>query len=289
MIAAPIDRGRVRRHFERAAPTYDQAAGLQRETARRLLERLDLVRIDPAIALDAGAGTGAVAIALAQRYPNARVLALDFALPMLVQRWPHRSPVARLLRPAAPGWPVCGQLERAPFAAASVDLVCSNLALQWSDAPAQVLAELQRLLRRGGLLMFTTLGPDSLQELRAASPASVHAFADMHDVGDLLVRSGFADPVMDMEYLTLTYADLPSLLRDLRRSGCASARSDAPRGLRGRAWRARLDAAYQPHARDGRLPATFEVVYGHAWKPEQGPDTAPDGRSVLRFHRPRAR
>jgi malonyl-CoA O-methyltransferase len=287
MIAVPIDRARVRRHFERAAPGYDRCAALQREITARLLERLDLVRLDPGRVLDAGAGTGGLAGALALRFPAARVIALDFAPAMLAQRWPARSALARWLRAGPAGWPVCGDMESMPLAPASVDLVCSNLALQWSSAPPHALAEMQRVLRPGGLLMFSSLGPDSLRELRAVLPApapSVHDFADMHDVGDLLVRTGFADPVMDMEHVTLTYADLASLLRDLRGSGCSSARSDLPRGLRGRAWLARLERGYEAWRRDGRLPLTFEIVYGHAWKPEQARRVAADGRSVVRFH-----
>ena len=290
MIASPLDRSRVRRHFDRAAPIYEQSSALQKEVAARMLERLDLVRLDPAIALDAGCGTGTVAAALAARYPRAQVVALDFSLPMLAQRWPARSRLGRMLRAAAPGLPLCTELERLPLPAERVGLVCSNLALHWSNAPEQVVREMHRVLRRGGLLMFTTLGPDSLRELRAALPdstASVHAFADMHDVGDLLVRCGFADPVMDMEHLTLTYPDLSALLRELRGSGSTNARSDMPQGLKGRGWLARLTQRYEAQRRDGRLPATFEIVYGHAWKPEQAAARTQDGRATIRFH-PRA-
>jgi malonyl-CoA O-methyltransferase len=289
MITSPLDPVRVRRHFDRAASTYARSAALQKEVAARLLERLDLVRLDPRLVLDAGCGTGGLTAGLAARYPRATVLALDLSLRMLGAGWPPRSRLARLLGSAAPGLPVCGGMERLPLVSAGVDMACSNLALQWSASPEQALREMHRVLRRGGLLMFTTLGPDSLKELRAAlddSPASVHAFADMHDVGDLLVRTGFADPVMDVEHITLTYPDPAALLRELRESGAASARSDLARGLRGRVWLERLSRRYarQP---DGRLPATFEVVYGHAWKPEQGPRVTEDGRSVVQFH-PRA-
>ena len=287
MIASPLDRTRVRRHFDRAAASYAQASALQKEVGARLLERLDLVRLEPATVLDVGAGTGRLAAALAARYPRARVLAIDFSLPMLAQGWPPRSPLARLLRGRAPGHPVCAAMERLPLASESVDLVCSNLALQWSAAPEQALREMQRVLRRGGLLMFTTLGPDSLRELRAAladSPGSVHAFADMHDVGDLLVGVGLAEPVMDMEHLTLTYADLRALLHELRRSGSTSALAQQPRGLRGRAWLDLLARGYEAQRREGRLPATFEIVYGHAWKPQQGPRVSADGRAVVQFH-----
>jgi malonyl-CoA O-methyltransferase len=287
MIETPIDPASVRRHFDRAAATFEPAAVLHQEVAARMLERLDLVRLDPRVVLDAGCATGRVTAALAQRYPRARVVALDFSLRMLEQRWPRRPRLARLLRASVPGSPVCGAMERLPLAAASIDMVCSSLALQWSAAPEQALREMHRVLRRGGLLMFTTLGPDSLKELRAAlpdSPASVHAFADMHDVGDLLVRTGFADPVMDMEHLVLTYPDLDALLHELRATGSVSASRHAARGLKGRAWLARLARGYDAQRSGGRLPATFEIVYGHAWKPEQAPRVSEDGRAIVQLH-----
>jgi malonyl-CoA O-methyltransferase len=287
MIATPIDAKLLRRRFDRAAGSFEQAAALHREVAARMLERLDLVRLVPQVVLDAGCATGRVAAALAARYPQARIVALDVSLRMLAQGWPPRTRLSRLLRAPPPGLPVCGAMERLPLATASVDLVCSSLALHWSAQPEQVLREMHRVLRRGGLLLFTTLGPDSLKELRAALPgssASVHAFADMHDVGDLLVRTGFADPVMDMERLVLTYPDLDALLRELRATGSASAHRDLPRGLKGRAWLARLAQRYDAQRSGGRLPATFEVVHGHAWKPEQDPRVSADGRAVVQFH-----
>jgi malonyl-CoA O-methyltransferase len=287
VIASPLDPARVRRHFDRAAATFDAAAVLHREVGTRMLERLDLVRLAPTRLLDAGTGTGALAAALAARYPRADVVALDFSLRMLERRWPPRARLARLLRPAAPGLPVCAAMEQLPLASAGIDMVCSNLALQWSGAPEQVLREMHRVLRPGGLLMFTTLGPDTLQELRSAG-AAVHAFADMHDVGDLLVRTGFADPVLDVEHIVLTYPDLRALLLELRRSGSSNAGTDAARGLRGRNWLPQLVQRYRPRGADARLPATFEIVHGHAWKPEHGPRVSADGRAVVQFH-PRMR
>jgi malonyl-CoA O-methyltransferase len=291
-----LDKRRIRRNFARAAPDYDTAAALSPEVRERMLERLDLVRLAPERILDVGSGTGAAARAVASRYPQAQVSALDFCLPALrMQRragfWSKAQRLA-LGRPAIGC--VCADFERLPLRSGAMDLAVSNLALHWSDAPDAVLIELQRVLRGGGLLMFTTLGPDTLRELAQASAdvhgrSPVHSFVDLHDLGDMLIRSGFADPVMDMEYLTLTYARVDDLFRDLRASGAMSTRADNV-GLRTPRWRERLTQRYELLRREGRLPATFEIVYGHAWKPEQGrpgrkPGMTADGRAVIRFER----
>ncbi len=291
-----LDKRRIRRNFARAAPGYDKAAALSREVCARMFERLDLVRLAPSRILDVGTGTGAVARAAVRRYPQARVFALDFCLPAL--RTQHRAGFwAQALRAAlgrAAIGRVCADFERLPLRSGAMDLVVSNLALHWSDAPEAALTEMQRVLRAGGLLMFTTLGPDTLRELARASAdvrgrSPVHRFMDMHDLGDMLIHSGFADPVMDMEYLTLTYARVDDLFRDLRASGGLSARADRV-GLRTPRWREQLAQRYELLRREGRLPATFEIVYGHAWKPEHDrrgrrPGLTADGRTVIRFDR----
>jgi malonyl-CoA O-methyltransferase len=284
-----ISKRRARLHFERAAATYDSAAVLQREICARLLERLELVKLQPRTILDAGSGTGHMARALAARYPRARVVALDFSLAMLRRGRAPRSWWSRLTGRGRPLWSVCGDFERLPLRAACVDLICSNFALEWAARPERALREWLRVLTRGGLLMFSTLGPDTLRELRTAhrGAARVHAFADMHDTGDLLVRAGYADPVMDMERMTLTFSDFAALARELRASGCSNAASAGDAGLRGRGWLRQLEQGYEPQRREGRLPVTFEIVYGHAWKPQQGPRVTEDGRAVIRVQ-PRA-
>jgi len=217
-----------------------------------MLERLDLVKLSPRRVLDAGSGPPQRA--LVKRYPGAPVIALDFALEMLRASrsgWFQKKPLA-----------LCGDLSNLPLADASVDLAWSNMALHWMAEPLAALRELHRVLGADGLLMFSTLGPDTLKELRAAAGAArVHAFTDMHDLGDMLVACGFSAPVMDMEMLTITYRDADALLADLRASGQTSARADRARGLAGRRFAERLRGAL------GAAPsATFEVVYGHAWK-----------------------
>ncbi len=263
-----IDKERARRAFARAAAGYDEAAVLQRTVGARMLERLDLVRLQPRVVLDGGAGTGLHTADLLGRYPKARVLALDFALPML-HRTRRRG--GWLRRPTC----VCGDLERLPLADASVDLLYSNLALQWVNDLGRVFREAWRVLRPGGLLMFTTFGPDTLKELHAAWGAvdgatHVSPFPDLHDVGDLLVHARFADPVMDVDWLTLTYADVFGVMRDLKAIGAANATQGRPRALTGKGRLQALALAYE-RFRDGagRLPATYEVIYGHAWAPEQ--------------------
>jgi malonyl-CoA O-methyltransferase len=278
MIQPPIDKASARRSFDRAASGYDAAAFLQREIGGRLLERLDYCRLTPKTILDLGCGTGQAIGALMRRYPRARVIALDFALGMLrlARRrgtWFNRPRV------------LCADAEALPLADGCVDLIVSNAALQWCNDLDRTFSDLLRVLRPGGLLMFTSFGPDTLRELRAAwavadglpaGPAQtrvqpqthVSPFVDMHDLGDALVRARFAEPVMDAEHLTLTYADLRGLMRDLKGIGAHNAASDRPRGLTGPRRLAALEAAYETQRRDGRLPATYEVVYGHAWAPE---------------------
>jgi malonyl-CoA O-methyltransferase len=294
-VPRSLDWRLIRRRFDRAALCYDRAAVLQREAGARMLERLDLVKLQPRRVLDAGSGTGALRDALRGRYPGAALVELDLSLAMLKagvrgglwQKLAGRLRGRGRLR-------VCADLERLPLATASVELICSNFALEWVGRPARAFAEFHRVLASGGLLMFATLGPDTLKELRAAlaeepHPPPAHPLMDMHDLGDLLMQTGFAEPVMDMEYMTLTYDRLADLLRDLRESGMrGGARSPVP-GLTGRGWLARLARRYEGFRRDGRLPATFEIVYGHAWKPQPGRSVTEDGRAVISLERLRSK
>ncbi len=261
-----IDKAQACRAFSRAAPTYDEAAVLQREVSRRLQSRLDLVRLEPENILDLGCGTGEQTQALLRRYSRSRVLALDFALPMLDiarrrGRWRRRPRC------------VCGDMEQLPLADASIDLLISNLAFQWAAQPAQLYAECLRVLRPGGLLMFTSFGPDTLKELRAAwrevdRAPHVSPFMDMHDLGDILVDTGFAAPVMDVEQMVLTYATVDDLMRDLKQIGASNASSGRSRGLTGKARMQAMRDAYESWRCEGVLPASYEIVYGHAWAPE---------------------
>jgi malonyl-CoA O-methyltransferase len=276
--AYALDTRRVRRSFDRAAATYDAAAVLHTEVRGNLLARLDWVRLAPRVIMDAGAGTGLAARALKRRYPKARVIALDSSPRMLQAAGRRQSWLRRFDR-------VCADAERLPIASGAVDLIVSNLMLQWCSLDA-VFAEFRRVLAPRGLLCFTTLGPDSLRELRSAwrevdSRTHVNQFIDMHDIGDALVRGGFAAPVLDVERYTLTYLDVGRVAADLKATGAHNATMGRARGLTGRRGFAALEAAYETFRRDGRLPATYEVVFGHAWTPAiAGTRPAQDGSAI---------
>ena len=302
---AALDRGLVRRAFERAADTYDAAAVLQREVGARMAERLGIIKLTPTTILDAGCGTGEALGELRTRYPAARLVALDLALNMTLAARRRsgavianqRSLLARLLGPraavTAPGPDiVCGDIERMPLQSGCAELIWSNLVLHWVDAPPLAFKEFHRVLAVGGLLTFTTFGPDTLRELRTGfatvdKATHVNRFVDMHDLGDMLVEAGFADPVMDMEMLTLTYPEAIALMRELKALGAHNVTAARPRGMMGRQRWSRMLDALEAFRREGRLPATFEVIYGHAWKP--APRVASDGRAIVHFapHRPR--
>ena len=271
-----LDMRSVRRAFERAAGHYDELGVLQKEIGARLFARLEYIKLQPQAVLDLGAGTGYFTAELLRRYKKAQVVAADFALPMLHQAGKRRAGLFR-----KPGL-VCADAGFLPFADESFDLVFSNLMLQWCQPPERYFAELRRVIRPNGLLLFTSFGPDTLQELRGAwrevdDAIHVHEFQDMHDVGDALLQAGFAEPVMDMEMLTLTYLRLKDLLLDLKGVGAAYAAADRSRGLLGKQRYTTLEAAYEKcRGQDERLPASYEVVYGHAWAPPVSASVIPE-------------
>ncbi len=267
----------MRTHFCRAAASYDEVAVLAREVSLRMTARLDLVKIASARVADIGCATGDGIRALQARYPQALPLAIDYAPAMLAEVARRASWMERLRRRA----PRCvaADVRALPLANGMLGLAWSNLMLHWLDDPLPAFRELQRVLETGGLLMFSALGPDTLKELRAAGATTLRRFHDMHDLGDMLMAAGFADPVMDMETIALTYASPRGLLRDQRLLGVRDGLF-GPMGFReGR----RVFRAWETQRRERRLPATFEVVYGHAWKAE--PKTSADGRAVIRFHK----
>lgn len=297
--SAPIDLPRVRRLF--ADPGRLAASNfLRREVAARMFERLALVKIDPGLLLDAGCGEGADLDVLAQRFPQAQSLGLDASHAMLAEGRARQAAsvgtvgriLSKLLPGRAAGRPglLCGDFAQLPLAANSADLVWSNLALHWHPQPHRVFAEWRRVLRVHGLLMFSCFGPDTFKELRAAFAsvdAAPHAlpFVDMHDFGDMLMETGFATPVMDMETITVTYPDANRLLEDARAFGGNPLRSRRQALLGKGAWRRVLDGLECSRQNDGSIPLTFEVVYGHAFRP--APRTTSAGEAIVRLDLPK--
>lgn len=248
--------------FSRAASTYDQAAVLGQEIEQRMLERLDFVRLEPKRIVDLGCATGHLTRLLAQRYPTADVYGVDMAYGMA-----HYAKGAIF---------ICADAQQLPLPDRSVDLIISNLTLHWCNDLEVVFKEWKRILAPEGLLMFSTFGPDTLQELRASwaqvdeAHPHVHAFWDMHDIGDTLMKCGFADPVLDAEHITMIYKDVYGLMRDLKQMGAHNATEGRQRGLTGKDQFQQFLAAYENwRTVDGVLPATYEVVYGHAWVPQE--------------------
>ncbi len=261
------DKLKMRQSFERAAAHYDAAAILQQEISKRLLERLDYIKLQPARVLDVGAGTGISLTGLRQQYPVAQIYALDIARAMLLEARKKQGWLQRMRRPIQF---ITADAEKLPLADASVDLLFSNLTLQWCLDLEQTFGEFRRVLKPGGLLMFTTFGPDTLKELRSCwsqvdGYTHVNNFIDMHVVGDALVRSRFAEPVMDMELVTMTYSDVPSIMRDLKTIGAHNVTRGRARSLTGKGKMQQLVASYEQLRNNGVLPVSYEVVYGHAW------------------------
>ncbi len=285
-----LDKQRIRRSFDRAAARYDEVAVLQREVADRMLERMELIHLFPERILDIGAGTGYCSQALLQRYRQAEIISADLSEGMVRQaaargsfwqRWRRRQRFA------------VADMEQLPLADASVDLVFSNLTLQWCSDLGQTFRELHRVLRPGGLLMFSTFGPDTLRELRCSwekvdAYTHVSVFPDLHDIGDLMLAGRFADPVVDVERFTLTYHEVRGLMRDLQTLGARNATHGRPRGLTGKGRFARMAEVYERYRQGGMLPATYEVIYGHAWIPENEVEPGKGEAVAFPLHRLRA-
>lgn len=277
----PLDRDAVRRAFSRAAPRYEGAAALQREVEDRLLDDLDrLVRV-PARILDLGAGPGRASAILRRRFPRAEVVALDASFGMLAgarRRAGWWRPFHR----------VCGEAERLPLRDAAFDLVFSNLCVQWCPDLPRVLDELRRVLAHDGLLLVSSFGPDTLHELREAWRSAdraphVNEFVDIARFGDAMLAAGFRDPVLHREHLVQRYPDARALMRELKAIGASNADATRTRGLGGRVRLARMESAYEAHRIDGRLPATWEIVYAQAFGPDPTQPRRARGADIATF------
>lgn len=275
-----FDTRHVRRAFSRAASSYDAAAALQREVGKRLLESLDyLEQRVPQVVLDVGSGPAHATAAMKKRWPKAQVIALDLALPML-----------REARKQAGWWKpfsrVCADARALPLADNSVDVIYSNLCLQWVEDLPAVFAGFRRVLKPGGLLVCSTFGPETLIELRDAfaqadSSPHVSRFAQIAQFGDALMMAGFRDPVLDRDLFTLTYDDLPALMRELKAIGATNALTSRRHTLTGRGRFSAAREAYEPLRQpDGKLPSSWEVIYAHAWAPEPGAPIREHGHDI---------
>jgi malonyl-CoA O-methyltransferase len=277
-----FDKQRVRQNFGRAATSYEKHDVLQQEVQSALLERLDFYTADPGRIVDVGSGTGRGTALLKKRYAKAEVIAIDLALPMLRAAKQHASWLKPFQR-------VCAEATALPLADHSVDVLHSNLCFQWIDDLKALFAECVRVLKPGGLLAFSTFGPDTLKELRASwaeadQQPHVSRFLDMHDIGDAMLAAGLRDPVLDVHRYTLTYSEPRKLLEELQGLGATNADQTRERGLTGKARYKRMLAAYETMRLDGRIPATWEVVTAHAWGPPPGQGRrGADGGEIASF------
>lgn len=268
----PVRIETVARQFDRRAERLAAHDALLREVARRLVSRFEYIRLAPRRVLDIGCGLGRSRAELLKAFPEAEWTGVELSPAMAREgrRAQRGHALARLWR-REPQWLVA-DAARLPFADETADLVYSNLMLHWHPAPEQVFPEWKRVLRTDGLVMFASFGPDTLRELRSAVAEALPnarpvPFVDMHDLGDMMVASGLATPVMDVEHLTLTFRSPQELLREVRALG-ANPRDDRwPALPSGRCARRLLDALAARRTADGRIPLTFEIAYGHAWKP----------------------
>ena len=272
MSLTPLDKDAIRQSFNRAASSYDRFAVLQREIESRLLERIEFQRYEPGIILDLGCGTGSASRSLVARFQQAGVIALDWAPAMLAKvvagEGIDPASLDRVCR-------LCANMHALPLAARSVDLIFSNLALQWSyDLPA-VFREFRRIMKPDAMLIFTCFGPDTLYELKQAWRAvdelpHVNDYPDMHDIGDELLAAGYREPVMDAERLTMEYPDVMSLMREIKGIGAHNVASQRAPGMTGKTSLKAMLNAYEQFRRDDRYPASYEVVYGIAFAPADG-------------------
>lgn len=262
-----IDKTAVRTAFDRAAHSYDESAVVQKEIGDRLIERMGAAHRIPACILDLGAGTGLVTERLRKQFRKSRVTALDLSLQMLKHArrrdgWLRRSRY------------ICGDIESLPLLDDTCDAVFSNLALQWCNAPGLFFRELRRVVRPGGAVWFSTFGPDTLKEVRKCwsgldTHAHVNHFIDMHDLGDAMLAEGLGDPVMETERLTVTYHDVRTILEDLKHLGAHNSLAGRPRGLTPPSIMRKFMGNYEALRSHGKLPVTYEVIYGHAWLAEK--------------------
>lgn len=263
---------------------YDQVALLQQEVCKRLLERLEYINTEPRMILDIGAGTGQGSMGLARQYPRADIIALDLAENMLLkmrQKIEHKGMRKKLThwfgafkktQPNRCYQFICADAEQLPLKDASVDLIFSNLTIQWCEDLPVLLHEFRRILSPGGLLLFTTFGPETLKELRASwsevsHKVHVNQFTDMHDLGDALYSVQAENPVIDSERIIVNYSSVKDILMDLKAVGAQNQNYGREKALTGKNRLKSMYQAYEQFRTEAGYPLTYEVLYGHAWNP----------------------
>lgn len=265
-----ISKKLVAESFSRAANTYDNSAFLQKEVAERLFERLALMNINPCKVLDVGCGTGFCSRQLKSLFSKANIHGIDIAPGMIEKALSQQSLFKKINYQVA-------DADRLPFADNQFDVVFSNLTLQWMPDLQKTFTELNRVLNKNGLLIFSTLGPDTLIELKQSwqgidEGIHVNNFIDMHIVGDHVFNAHFENTVMDRDMITLTYRTMIGLMKDLKAIGAHNIDSQRSKGLMGKDKFKHLEKNYESYRlQSGELPATYEVIYGHAWKKIEQP------------------
>jgi malonyl-CoA O-methyltransferase len=250
---------KIRNTFNTASSNYNDNALLQNEIANRLAEKLKVISIKPQTIIDLGSGTGFLSEKTAKIFPNSILVCVDFAQQSLLENSQNLK--------------VCANAYKLPFASNSVDFIVSNLMMQWCPDLTTLFNECFRVLKPQGLFLFTTFGPDTLKELKRSwsvvdSSAHVNNFIDMHDIGDQMLQSGFQSPIMEMENITLTYEKVVDLMHDLKAIGAQNV-ANRSKALTGKTKFKKMIEMYENYREDGKLPATYEVIYGHAWKNEK--------------------
>lgn len=246
----------IRQTFNKAANNYNNYAYLQKEIALRLDEKLDYIKINPIVVVDLGAGTGLLSTHLMSRFPSAHNIAVDFAQNSL-----KHNPIKNK---------ICADAYQLPFANNSVDIVVSNLMMQWCFNLNALFEESYRVLKNNGLLLFSTFGVNTLTELKKSwavvdENKHVNDFVDMHNIADEILKAGLQAPVMESEYLILTYESAKDLLKELKAIGAQNVKNRS-KSLTGKNKFKEMIKTYENYRQDGKLPATYEVIYGHAWK-----------------------
>ncbi|CAM4382788.1 MAG: Malonyl-[acyl-carrier protein] O-methyltransferase [Legionellaceae bacterium] len=264
--SSKLDIRKIIHHFNQAAETYPTVSILQKEVGLQLIQRLSFIKIEPKTILDLGCGTGFFTPYLKKCFPNATIISLDIAFNMLTMA---KKKAKWFSKPSL----ICAASGNLPFSNHSIDFIFCNQVFHWDTAIQKTLLELKRILTPNGLLLFSTLGPDTLKELRFCwqeidSYQHIHTFLDMHDIGDMLVQTGFYDPVMDSQYMTLAYKDIHTLFHELKANGASNASLYQNPSLSGKNKLANCSQKYENfRTAENRLPATFEILFGHAWQP----------------------